>query len=355
MRYFKKINYFCSTQIHKIMKKLTLLVLLIFVTSTIKAQENIDELLAAGIEDAKLFTSEYIAPASEGLLHGINNGWFNQGKSLHKFGFEFSVIINAAFIKDEKKSFMMNAADYQNVRFEDGSSSKNVATTLGHNDPDVSIIVTYDDPIFGQQEVEIELPTGIGSENINLIPTAFLQASFAPFKGTQIKGRYFPKINAEDAELGVYGIGLQQEFTSWLPAEKLWPVNISGLIAYTHLDASYDFTDEGIVEGDDQQIQTEVNSMLYELIVSTNLKVINFYAGIGYLSGKSTTDLLGTYRVSNGVLTSEDIVDPFSIEEKINGTRATIGTKLQLGFFGLNADYTIAEFNSASVGLNFSF
>ena len=106
------------------MKKLTLLVLLVLITSHTKAQENIDELLAAGVEDAKLFTSEYIAPASEGLIYGINNGWFNQGKSLHRFGFEFSVIVNASFIKDEKKSFMMNTADYQNVRFEDGSTSK---------------------------------------------------------------------------------------------------------------------------------------------------------------------------------------------------------------------------------------
>lgn len=188
-----------------------------------------------------------------------------------------------------------------------------------------------------------------------MIPTAFLQASFAPFKGTQLKGRYFPKIDTEDAKLSLYGIGLQQEFTSWLPAEKIWPIHISGLIAYTHLDANYNFTDEGIVEGSDQQIKTEVNSMLYELIVSTKLKIINFYAGFGYLNGKSTTGLLGTYRVSNGILTSEDIVDPFSIEKKISGARATGGFKLKLGFFGLNADYTVAEFNSASVGINFTF
>jgi len=337
------------------MKNLTLILLLFVTISTINAQENIDELLAAGVEDAKLFTTDYLAPASEGLIYSINNGWFNQGKSLHKFGFEFSIIVNAAFIKDEKKSFLMNSTDYQNVRFEDGSTSKTVATALGENDPNITVIVTYEDPIFGDYEEEIELPTGIGSEGVNLLPTAFLQASFAPFKGTQLKGRYFPKIDTEDAKLGLYGIGLQQEFTSWLPAEKVWPIHISGLIAYTHLDGSYDFTDEGIVEGENQQIKKEVNSMLYELIVSTKLKVINFYAGLGYLNGKSTTDLLGTYRVSNGVLTSEDIVDPFSIEKKISGVRATGGFKLKLGFFGINGDYTVAEFNSASLGINFSF
>jgi hypothetical protein len=337
------------------MKNLTLsLVLLCSVFST-QAQNNIDELLAAGVEDAKLFTTDYIAPASEGLMYGINNGWFNSGKAPHRFGFELSVIANVGFINDEKKSFLMNIDDYQNVRFQDGSSTKTVATALGNNDPAVTVIITYDDPIFGEQEVDVELPTGIGSEGVNIIPTAFLQASFSPFKGTQIKGRYFPKIDTEDTKIGLYGLGLQQELTSWLPAEKVWPVHVSGLIAYTHLNASYDFTNTGVVDGENQQIKKEVNSMLYELIVSTKLKIINFYAGLGYLSGKSTTDLLGTYRISNGALTSEDIVDPFSIENKISGTRATIGTRLKLGFFGINADYTMAEFNSATVGINLSF
>jgi hypothetical protein len=337
------------------MKNLTLSLVLLCSVFSVQAQNNIDELLAAGVEDAKLFTTDYIAPASEGLMYGINNGWFNSGEAPHRFGFELSVIANVGFINDEKKSFLMNIDDYQNVRFQDGSSTKTVATALGNNDPAVTVIITYDDPIFGEQEVDVELPTGIGSEGVNIIPTAFLQASFSPFKGTQIKGRYFPKIDTEDTKIGLYGLGLQQELTSWLPAEKVWPVHVSGLIAYTHLNASYDFTNTGVVDGENQQIKKEVNSMLYELIVSTKLKIINFYAGLGYLSGKSTTDLLGTYRISNGALTSEDIVDPFSIENKISGTRATIGTRLKLGFFGINADYTVAEFNSATVGINLSF
>ena len=153
----------------------------------------------------------------------------------------------------------------------------------------------------------------------------------------------------------MYGFGIQQEFTSWLPAEKIWPVAISGLLAYTHLDASYDFTETNVVEGDEQRVETDINTILAQLVVSTRLKIINFYAGLGYISGKSTTDLLGTYRVTDGVIFSEDIIDPFSVEEKVSGIRATVGANLKLGFFGINADYSIAEFDSASVGLNFSF
>jgi len=337
------------------MKKVILLsVMSLFFIGT-QAQENINDLLTAGIDDAQRFSTDFLAPASEGLAFGINNGWFNNAKAPKKYGFEISIIGNATFIKDENKSFSLNVADYNNIRFADNSPSKMVATALGQNDPDITIFITYDDPLFGNQEVALTLPTGVGSENINLIPTAFLQASFSPFNGTQLKGRFFPKVDTDDVKVGFYGLGIQQEFTSWLPADSVFPVAISGLVAYTHLDGSYDFTDGQYVQGENQQIDTKVNTLLFELLVGTKLKIINLYGGLGYMSGKSTTDLLGTYRVTDGLLFSQDIVDPFSVKQDVSGVRATLGANLKLGFFSLNADYTLAEFDSASVGLNFSF
>ncbi|MCX7548672.1 hypothetical protein OS188_11985 [Xanthomarina sp. F1114] len=329
--------------------------ILFLVSFSFTAQNNIDELLAAGIDDAKRFSTDYLAPATEGLMYGINNGWFNHAKGQKQFGFEIGLVANTSFINDKKKSFEMRASDYNNIRFPDNSASKMVATALGHNNPDISVIITYDDPIFGNQETEITLPTGLGSSGVNFIPTAFLQASFSPFRGTQLKARYFPKVETNDVKTGLYGFGIQQEFTAWLPRDKFFPVAISGLIAYTHLDGSYDFTNSSIIEGNSQQVSTDVNTLLFELIASTNFKVLNVYGGLGYLNGKSETDLLGTYVVTDGVLYTEEIIDPFSIEDKTSGVRTTLGAHVKLGFFALNLDYTFAEFDSASLGLNFSF
>ena len=317
------------------------------------AQDNANDLLVAGIHDAQTFTGDYLTPATEGIAYGINSGWFNNAKAPHRFAFEISIIGNTTFISDAKKKFEMNISDYDNIRFPDNSPSRTVASALGHNDPDVTVIATYEDPIFGSQEVELTLPTGIGSENVNIIPSAFLQASFSPFKGTQVKARYFPKVNSGDVKVGLYGFGLQQEFTTFIP--KVLPIAVSGLVAYTHLDAGYDFTDSNLVEGENQRIDTDVNTLLFQLIVGTRLKIINVYGGLGYISGKSTSDILGTYVVTNGILFSEAITDPFSVKQDISGLRGTLGANLKLGFFGLNADYNIGEFNSASVGINFSF
>ncbi|RAJ11791.1 DUF6588 family protein [Olleya aquimaris] len=337
------------------MKKCILISLGLIFNLTLIAQENLNELLAAGINDAKRFSTDYLLPATDGLAYGVSTGWFNNAKAPKKHGVELSIIGNATFIKDESKSFVLNVSDYENIRFPDNSPSKTVATALGHNDPDITVIVTYEDPIFGNQEVELTLPTGIGAANVNLIPTAFLQGSFSILEGTQLKARFFPKVDTNDAKIGLYGVGLQQEFTAWLPEDSKFPLSISGLVAYTHLDANYDFTDTQVVDGENQQVQTKLNSLLFQVIAGTNFKNFNLYGSLGYLSANTTTDLLGTYRVSNGVLFSEEIVDPFSIESETKGVTATFGGNLKLGFFGINASYTFAEFDAASIGINFMF
>ncbi|MCF7561076.1 hypothetical protein L3X39_10555 [Sabulilitoribacter multivorans] len=337
------------------MKKIMLLMLLFLVTTISKAQSDIDALLAAGVEDAQRFANDYLAPGTNGLMHSMNSNWFNTADAKPLGGFEISVVVNAANVKDENKMFQMNTADYNNVQFVTGPSSQMVSTVLGQNDPTIFVEVEYDDPIFGSQTEQIELPQGIGSENISLIPTAFIQGALGLSKGIEIKARFVPKIDTDEVSLSMYGAGLQFEMTKWLPADKLLPVAISGLVAYTHLDGSYDLTNSSTVEGENQRVESDVNTWLFQLIASTKLPVINFYGGLGYIKGKSQSDLLGTYRVTNGFITSQDIVDPFSVTSEVSSVRGTLGTKLKLGFFRLNAEYHLSEYNAFSVGINFGF
>ena len=337
------------------MKNKFLSIVLVFISSLTFAQQNVDDLLAAGVNDARRFTNEYLRPAGEGMMYSMNHGWFNSGKSKKIFGFEISLIANAAFVNDKNQSFVLNPADYENLDFRDNPGvARPVATAFGDIEG-VIVRVEGEGIVDGipAQDAEFELPTGLGSEGINLVPTAFLQVGFGLIKGTEIKVRYFPKVETNDTEVGFYGAALQHEFTKWLPADKVFPVAISGLIAYTHLDASYDFTDTNIIDGDNQRFENNTNTWLFQLIGSTKLPIFNVYGGLGYLTGNAKTDLKGTYRVQSGVVTSETITDPFSIENKVSGVRGTVGAKLSLAFFRFNVDYTIAEYSGLSVGLNF--
>ncbi|WP_417364108.1 DUF6588 family protein [Galbibacter sp.] len=331
----------------------TLLITLLLSGFLSTAQQNINDLLAAGVNDAQRFTNDYLAPASEGLMYGMSNGWFNSAEAKPFLGFEISIIGNISPVKDEKKAFELNTDVYENLHFADGKASKQVATALG----DIEGIEMYVESEVAPgvtERVDITLPTGLASENVNFVPTAFVQLSVGLFKGTEVKARFFPKVDSDDVKVGFYGFGIQHEFTQWLPGNSLFPVAISGLVGYTHLDGSYDFTNTGIVDGENQHFETNANTWVFQAIASTKLPVINFYGSLGYLTGKSNTDILGTYKVQSGPF-QETIKDPFSVSKNTSGVRATLGTKLKLSVFRLNVDYTFAEFNSLNLGINFGF
>ncbi len=336
------------------MKKLLILLGLMTGGSAL-AQENLEDLIAAGIEDAQRFATGYVSPAAEGMIHNMANGWIQTAEVKKPLRFDISIVGNVTFVKKEQQSFTLNTADYNNLKFRDGSTVKQVATAFGENDPDVLVYsVVRNGEDF--EEVEFKLPQGLASINMNFMPTAFLQARMGILKGTEVKLRYFPKIDQQDVKVGLFGVGLQHEFTSWIPGEKIFPVAISGLVAYSNVGASYDFTNHEIVSGTDQHFDLKLSSWLFQLQASTRLPIINFYGGLGYVSGTSNFDVLGNYTVIAGIPIDEDSAsfqDPFSVKNKVSDVRATIGANLRLGFFGLNVDYNFAKYDNASIGLHF--
>ncbi|MBD0832258.1 DUF6588 family protein [Aestuariibaculum sediminum] len=342
------------------MKKLSLIFVIGLSAFTMKAQNDVDALLIAGAENAQRFTNDYLAPGTNGLMYSMNGNWFNTAHAKPLGGFEISLVMNASLVSDDDKSFLMNIEDYNSpdydftVAFADGATSKQVATALGENNPEIDLIISEKgNPLSSER---ITLPSGIGNASGNLLPSAFIQGSVGLIKGLEVKARFMPEIKTDDVAFNMYGAGLQFEATKWLPADKLLPIALSGLVAYTHLGAAYDLTDSSGVDGENQKLENDTSTWLFQFIASTKLPVINFYGGLGYISGKSESDLLGTYTVTTGPLSgSQSITDPFSVSSEISGMRGTLGTKLKIGFFRFNAEYHLAEFNAFSVGINFGF
>jgi hypothetical protein len=316
------------------------------------AQSNINEILAAGLNDAEKFTTDYLSPASEGIMYSLSSGWYNTADAKPLAGFEISVIGNMSNFKNkaDKKSFVLDTSDYENLQLAGGGTTQTVSTALG----DIEGVGVFIEGADGALRTDFELPSGLASEDINFVPSGFIQASVGIIKGTELKARFLPKVDTEDFGMSMYGFGIQHEFTKHLPADKILPIAISAVIGYTHLDASYDFTNSNIIAGENQKLEMVLNTWVFQAVVSTKLPIINFYGGVGYLTGKSSTDVLGTYIVQEGPF-QQQYVDPFSIDKDAGGVTANVGTKLKLGFFRLHADYALAEFNTLSVGVSFGF
>ncbi|MEJ1222811.1 DUF6588 family protein [Sediminicola sp. 1XM1-17] len=337
------------------MKKI--LLLLCMATGMVcSAQSNASDIFAAGVDDAEQFLNNYLNPVSEGALYSISNGWYNTADAKPLLGFEISVIGNMTSFKnkEDKKTFTLNTADYNNLQFQDGSSSKLVSTALGDIEG-VGVFVEGEVAPGITAREDFILPSGLSAEGIDFVPSAYLQVSMGLIKATEIKVRFLPKIDTEEVAVGLYGIGVQHELTKHLPADKVLPVAVSAVVGYTHLNGTYDFTNTSVVDGENQKIDTNMDTWAFQAVVSTKLPIINFYGGLGYITGKSSTDILGTYRVQSGPFQSETYTDPFSFQSEVSGVTGNIGAKLKLGFFRLNVDYTVAEFNNLAVGVNFGF
>jgi len=337
------------------MKKLLVFV---FVGSclTATAQTDFNNVFAAGVDDAEQFTSDYMAPLSESVVYSLATGWYNTADAKPLGGFEISIIGNITGFKNksDKKAFILDPNDYENLDFVDNPGiAREVSTALG-DFSGTTVFVEGEVAGFVTRK-EFDLPSGLSGEGVDFIPSGYIQASVGLIKGTEIKARFLPKMEYEDASISLIGFGIQHDFTKLLPADKVLPVAISAVIGYTNISGDYDLTNVNIVDGENQRIEASIGTWNFSGVVSTKLPIINFYGGIGYVSGKSVTDVLGTYRVTEGPFASETYIDPFSIIKKVSGVTGTIGTKLKLGFFRLNAEYNLGEFNTATVGVNFGF
>lgn len=169
---------------------------------------------------------------------------------------------------------------------------------------------------------------------------------------TEFAFRVFPKVNVGGVDLGLFGVGLQHEFSRWVDFLDQSPVALAFFGAYTGLGAEYTFETGGDVLGENQRLTLDMNSWLFELIASTKFQKLNFYGGLGFVTGDSDTRLQGTYEVQTR--TPVTFTDPFDYQNEVSGIRANIGANLRLGWFGMNMAYTFQGFNNLSLGLNFN-
>ena len=124
---------------------------------SLQAQDEIQTILRAGVEDATRFSESYIAPAAEATIYSLANGWYNSGEAKETLHFEVSVVANVALVSDDKQNFNLNVNDYNYISFPDGLQSKSVATVFGENNPDQMIVVEYETD-NGTETTQFTLP-----------------------------------------------------------------------------------------------------------------------------------------------------------------------------------------------------
>ena len=365
MRFIIKIHYFCFNSNQHKMKNLTL-ILLFFLTTTLSKAQELESILIAA-DDASLLMQNYVNPLMKGLMYDMNGGWYTTAKTHKKLGFDITINANAAFVPSSDQMFAFVPSDYSYLTLPNGESD--LPTIMSENDAETAVDVTIDNGDGTYNVASFEMPGGItGDLPINAVPAPMVQLGLGLPLNTDIKLRLIPNLNFdENVETSLFGLGLQHDLMQYLGSLEKLPLNISILAAFTNMNVSYNIKDED--SGDDIDItngeaQFKMNTWTVQALASLDFKIITLYGGLGYNNGSASTKLKGTYTVDYEVedgggtvigTTSETVTDPINLDFDANGVRATLGARLNIGFFKIFADYTLQEYNTASAGIAFSF
>jgi Family of unknown function (DUF6588) len=347
------------------MKKYALLVLLLITSYTSQSQELETILIAA--EDASKLTQNYINPVMKGLMYSMNGGWYTTAKTHKKFGFDITINANASFVPNADQIFAFIPSDYQFLSLPNGETS--LPTVMSENDTETTVDIRI--PI-GNDEFRVgsfDMPGGITNDlPINAIPTPMVQVGLGlPFK-TDIKLRLVPNLNFDDnVEANLFGLGLQHNVLQYFgPLEKL-PLSVSVLAAFTSMNVSYNIEDDNATDNvavTNGQAEFKMNTWTVQAIASLDFKIITFYGSLGYNNGSSSIKMKGDYDITYDVedlagnpLPQQTVLvrNPINLDFDANGVRATIGTRLNLGPFKIFGDYTLQEYNTATLGIALSF
>ncbi|ARN79251.1 hypothetical protein BST97_15345 [Nonlabens spongiae] len=363
------------------MKRFIPLYLVLTLSYALNAQNNISEILAAGLVAAQEYSDSYTTPAGESFVTNLSTGWYDDAKSLNKWQFELSLKGQATFSPDDQRNFVLDPQRYAQiiqdeydssgnpparieVSFADGSTNpRNIATALGVNNPSEFLIIRAVDQTTGLliEDTPIELGQGLENENVDFIPTVFLQAGLGLGGGLEIKARFVPKIQVDEAKTSLYGGAVQWEITKLFEDESgnsAFPLRLAALGGLTKVDAEYDFRDGVMVDGVNQTIEVQSTSFTFAAITSTRWNVFNLFAGVNYVTGSTESDLLGTYTVSSESILfpgSATFEDPLSVRADVDMIMTTVGAKLNLGPASLVTSYTFSEYSTANAGLAFRF
>jgi hypothetical protein len=336
--------------------------------------DNVGSMIAAGTGDAKTLLQPYITPAFNAYGAALGGGWYNNAGTHKLGGFDFTITLNTGIIPKSDKTFEINNSDLNLLQLE--NPADNAAPTIaGKNTsgPDVVYNMKDGDGNVVYTQHAFTMPQGI---NFRFMPAPMMQLGIGLIKGTEVTGRLIPNIKVSGNEFGLWGIGGKHDIKQWIPGLKKMPIfQMSIMYGYTKMHTFINVNvDKGSIGAesldgpdnwDNQQLRLTVKSQTANLIIGANVKVINFYGAVGFVTTKTNLKLAGDFPVvsvpdgqTTPVVTA--VTDPINMEIKnkdgsITKPRFNAGFRIKMAVVTLHFDYSWANYSVLTAGLGLSF
>lgn len=335
------------------------------------------DFMKGGLNDGMKLMEKFISPWAKAFGAGFSGGWYNTAKP-HKFGgFDLTLTINAGMVPEGETSFDLKDLNFQHLTLVNPSGSSISPTIAGVSNS--GPLLNYMVNVPGYSPVELARFTAPAGTGLKFVPVPMAQVGLGLPLGTEVTGRFIPKITIRDGNISMWGIGIKHSIIQYVPGNELLPFDISLFGGYTKMsgnipidvqpDSYANFTTYTFADFADQMVSASVmgwNASVIASVAPPVIKVITLYGGLGYASSRTTIDLLGKYPMpvadpaisttgpvykDSGVITEVEGIDI----EDFSGIRANIGVRLKFAVITIHADYTKSQYNVFTGGLGISF
>jgi len=315
------------------MKKNLFTLLAAFIGFTSNGQ-TMESIIGSDIAQGEKLIEAYFTPMAESFGAGLNNGWYNTAKPHSLGGFDLTFTLNTVIIPNSAKTF--NIEDAGGDVFT--SNETEASTVIGSSDPTT---MYYGTSTLMPEGVEFEMPGGFKTP---ALPLPMLQAGIGLIKNTAIDIRYMPMLNVgNNFNVNLFGIGIKHDVLQWIPVVgDAIPMSLSLQGGYTTLNTELKISE--------QEVSLNTKTTTINLVASKRLLMFTGYAGVGYNSSTTTFAADANFDLG-GVQFNEKVEVPF---ESNNNLRANVGLRFNITLVTIQADYTFAEYPTATLGLGVS-
>lgn len=331
------------------------------------AQDDVSGLFKGNLGDVNKLINAYTTPLFKGFGNGLNGGWTNTAKTQKFLRFAIRVSLTGSEVPSSDRSYDVNKLGLANIKATNASQS--IAPTFG-GDYNQSTGITYTDPSTGAT-YKTTLPHG----ESHYIPAPQVQLTIGLIKNTDLTLRVIPKIKVSDdvGRVGMVGFGLKHNFAEDLgTAGKALPFDLALAVGYTRLNYEKGLSvtpesNNGGISGSsnfsNQTLEGHFSGWNAQVIISKKLLFFTPFASVGYITSSTDVGLKGNFPFVTGATvdgkpTYTAYVDPITIGGSsvgINSIRADLGFQLSLTVLKIYASYSVADYQSANLGIGLGF
>jgi hypothetical protein len=332
-------------------------IILLFFSPFLFSQNGLENLLLAPKYESQNLFERYLKPALKGSIYLMNSGWYSTAKVHKKFGFDLTISLNSVVVPDGEKSF-----DISNFKLIE-SEIKNLPSIFGDSkNEELNVIIPKSD-LHPQLKATFFSPGGIKDQlPLGIVSSPSIQVSIGlPFK-SEVTLRYLPEYNRNRVYFSNYGIGFKHDILQYFTFLKKIPsLNVSAFGAYSIMSINYDIQSAERFRGINQITEFDITNYKFQILTSFNLKIIEFYGGIGISGGNSSFSINGEYELDYVVDGDSNtkfpikISDPVKINYSIHELSKNFGFKFKFLFLQAFIDYTFQEYDVVTIGTSINF